>query len=149
MYIYVFLCFLENLSFIIMLASLNMNGYRCKINYLLYYYIKIIMGNLTNSHTWLECWLTWWSYYYIIVDQNTKLVKIVLKGVLLVDLLCYLYSLNLNVPDISFQQLSIYVKYCIKITPITVYTCTAAQHNIMIWQCGCLRVPGSREVRDR
>ena len=57
--------------------------------------------------------------------------------------------MNLNVPDISFQPLFIYIKSLGKKTLTTAHTVIeyhAAQLNIMIWQCYCLGTPSLIEV---
>ena len=65
----------------------------------------------------------WFTFSKKKIDKNT-------------NLLSYLYSQNLNVPDISFQPLNIYVNSLVKKTPIRSHTHSAAQYNIMIGHLG-------------
>ena len=56
-----------------------------------------------------------------------------------------LYSSNLNVPDISFQPLSNYIKALVKKTPTLYHSLSAVQHNITMGQCYCFGASALRE----
>ena len=49
-----------------------------------------------------------------------------------IHLLSYLYKSNLNVPDITFQPLYIWVKYLVTNIPIPTFFPNALQYNIMM-----------------
>ena len=47
---------------------------------------------------------------------------------------CVSGSYNLNVPDNSFQPLSMYAKSLIKNTPMSTYTTIDTHHSVIIWE---------------
>ena len=69
--------------------------------------------------------------------QNPKTPNYTIIFCIVQDLIC--------VPYISFQPLSVQLKYVVQIPPYQLIYLTAVQHNIIIWQCYSLESSALRE----